>query len=267
MGDDQVSFVLTGFGPFRGVADNPTTTLVGSFAGCLTGKSVDEHGNAGGTVCRLSSEMKQIAPHVIKAVVFETSAKHVKSEINRLIGEIAQASVTGPQHVVLLHLGVNYKGLKFQIERCAYNDASFRIPDEDGFQPKRECVLDASRENISWGGKLSTTLNVDSLRRELANTGGFGDDVAVSGDPGRFVCNYTYCYSLDKAQLVNSTRSCGEFHGNDISSSQSVPDLGSVPTLHSLFLHVPPFETQGEDRQLEFVVKLIKAIRKQLSAV
>lgn len=35
-----------------------------------------------------------------------------------------------------LHLGVNSGALKFAVERQAVNEATFRCPDEDGWQPQ-----------------------------------------------------------------------------------------------------------------------------------
>mmetsp|Transcript_6104 Transcript_6104/g.10427 ORF Transcript_6104/g.10427 Transcript_6104/m.10427 type:complete len:254 (-) Transcript_6104:151-912(-) len=250
--ENRVCFVLTGFGPFRGVSDNPTTTILQHFERSLS--KPDEGGDSSG----FDHELKAISPCLLKAIVFETSAEHVRSVLSRVLDDISQSVPSSSQHVVLLHLGVNFKGLKFQIERNAYNDASFRIPDEAGFQPKRECVLDTSRADISWGEKFKTTLDVDRLRRDLV-AGGFDDDVVVSGDPGRFVCNYTYCYSLDRTNSFNSTRSSSEHEDGGLK--------GSAPKLHSLFLHVPPFEIQGEERQLEFVLKVMKSIQQQLGGI
>ena len=90
---------------------------------------------------------------------------------------------------------------------------------------------------------------------------GFKDDVMVSGDAGRFVCNYVYCYSLDKTSMFNSTH--GEEDGLERECKNSEKKR-IYPTMHSLFLHVPPFKNKTEERQMEFVAKLMKSIRQQL---
>ena len=64
-----------------------------------------------------------------------------------------------------------------------------------------------------------------------------------STDPGRYVCNYTYCYSLNK-----------------FCSSEG----GDGNKFYSLFLHVPPFKLIPEEEQLKFVVDLMQLIEEQV---
>jgi pyroglutamyl-peptidase len=46
-----------------------------------------------------------------------------------------------PSLLLQLHLGVNSGALKFAIEKQAVNEATFRCPDELGWQPQVHVVL------------------------------------------------------------------------------------------------------------------------------
>jgi pyroglutamyl-peptidase len=196
----SVSFIVTGFGPFRNAQENPTTVICNRLMGYLEDTTL-----ASRTTTR----------------VIETSAQAARAELDAI--ELPDSTTT-----VLLHLGVNCKAHHFQLEQCAYNDATFRIPDEQGYQPQNVCIVD----HIPLNTCLKTLLNIKDL---CANAG----DVVVSTDPGRFVCNYTYFYSLNKTQALDR--------------------------VHSLFLHVPPFSVIPEETQMSVVVKLMHCIDLQLS--
>ena len=229
-------FVVTGFGPFHGVPTNPTMLLVQ----------------------RLERELEILAPklnfQVIKTLILETSAEAVRKEIDEMHREICLDSNLAGCHVVFLHLGVNYRGKKFHLEKCAYNDATFRVPDERGYQPQGICILDGStcskhakaRGQHQFGKGFKTTLNIESICSKLQKNGN-AESVCVSNDPGRFVCNYTYCMSMDKC----------------ISSAENNQD-GNKTKYHSLFIHVPPFSEIPEENQFIFVLEIMKGIQNQL---
>lgn len=208
---------------------------------------------------------------------------------------VAQASRNNQTVVVLLHLGVAYDRVFFGIERFAYNNATFRCPDERGYQPKERRIIvdneiiesgsiknEADDEKTTendhrvgsslppFGARLETRINAHELVSELCKKRiGFHsplpeeeivwwqrlDDcssnstnepakiyqkneedsigatkktktnneiiknndhdsdklsfVTTSTDPGRFVCNYTYYYSLRKFQCYNNSNSTG----------------------------------------------------------
>lgn len=216
----DVTFYVTGFGPFRDAKENPTTTLAE--------KLVDYLRHAEQT----DSDRPKLSSSTTTLII-PTAAEDARHHVHRLRSQVSH--MTEP--VVILHMGVNYRGLVFQLERCAYNNANFRFEDERGHQPRQECIIECPLDT-----KLSTRLNVDDLLTAL------NDERAVgSTDPGRFVCNYTYCYSLDRLQ-------CHQ-------------DVENGPgNVWCLFLHVPPFQEVGEEEQLAFVAKLMEAIYKQVSA-
>jgi len=157
------------------------------------------------------------------------------------------------QVIVLLHLGVNYRGKHFQLEQCAFNDATFRVPDERGYQPHRECILESNSNSTAlsreWGKCFNTTLDLLNLCHELQKC---NEVVCISNDPGRFVCNYTYCLSLD---LCNSTNKC---HHDGKEEDEIMH--------HALFIHVPSFDVVSESRQLDFILKVMEKIEEQISS-
>ena len=254
-------FVVTGFGPFQGVTENPTTTIVNELRTYLS------------NVCDIgltSCTPKQLASNVTTHI-FETSAEDVRQWqdewFERLSREVERGSPArgggetdseaaaaelcdqGRNDVVLLHLGVHYKAKCFHLESSAFNDASFRVPDERGYQPKEECVLPAG--DGCHGDRLSTTLKVPLLVKKMESR---GYPSKLSGDPGRFVCNYTYCYSLNKCSRFNSTVPTPD------TSSVVVDGAERRPTLSSIFVHVPLLQITGKEEQLEFLAVLLDEI-------
>ena len=267
----RVRFVITGFGPFGGVPVNPTSQIADQLVAFLQQQEANEK-----------------LDRVVETTILEVSAKAVREFLDHLSIQ--------RQHVVMLHLGVNYRGTGFQLETCAYNDATFRIPDEQGYQPTKESIV----PELPWDTTVKTTLNVEDLCQRLQaryssasgwNTssivsgavspiqkslcgfvGGDGDSsdsqqnddnsdtrrlgckVFASTDPGRFVCNYTYCYSLNKF--------CQPPPGATAAESET---LQQVPTVWSLFLHVPPVNIIPIDTQLQFVADLIESIQEQIT--
>mmetsp|Transcript_7470 Transcript_7470/g.13160 ORF Transcript_7470/g.13160 Transcript_7470/m.13160 type:complete len:287 (+) Transcript_7470:117-977(+) len=258
------SFIVTGFGPFHGVPDNPTSVLVRRLQAHL---AQEEQNGEDAAATTPPHKKNSIETHIL-----ETSAEYVRTKLDDIYDQLkttnnqnqdaanGQYGENAPNEakkkVILLHLGVNYRGRQFQIERCAYNDATFRVPDERGYQPHRECILvkdetSEASQGHKWGKRLNTTLDVQHLCQEMKQY----NTTVVSQDPGRFVCNYTYCLSLDKCHMTNTT--CNGKEGDEEDGSR----------FHSLFVHVPPFEIVSEDGQFEFLLRLMEAIERQLMQV
>lgn len=166
---NDVSFIVTGFGPFRDAKDNPTTVIA---------KKLKDY-----------IENNNLNLHLVSTVVIETSAEAARYETDKLKQQFASKKGT----TFLLHLGVDFRSSNFQLEQCAYNEAHFRIPDEKGYQPRNKTVIDGCDPS------LTTRLDVQKLHTNLEL-----DSVVMSTDPGRFVCNYTYYCSLSKLQQDDS---------------------------------------------------------------
>jgi pyroglutamyl-peptidase len=220
----KVSFVITGFGPFRNAPENPTMILV-------------QH---------LESYLEQHAPHLKSQIattrIIETSVQAAQKEIDDLYKSHDETK-DGSTTTVFLHLGVNYRGSAFQLEQCAYNDASFRIPDERGYQPKQCRIVEGNK----LGSKLDTTLPLEQVCVDMQQRLDPSSAVVLSTDPGRFVCNYTYYLSLDQCKARNET----------------TVDEQMKPCFYALFLHVPPFRVAPEEVQLQVIVQLLEAINRR----
>lgn len=145
-----VAFVVTGFGPFRNAKENPTTIIANELIAYLTQQKEDDETCASSLAARTSTR------------IIETSAQAARKDVDDMI---LNQSQYGSNNVikVYLHLGVNYKGTKFQLEKCAYNDASFRIPDEQGYQPQNRCIVD----DCPLKSSLTTSLDVENVCKQL----------------------------------------------------------------------------------------------------
>lgn len=210
---------LTGFGKFSGVETNPTTEIVRAIE--------EEHWVP--TVCMDSADFKFITD------VVEVSTTGSDLSLQALVGSDSAAH-TVP--TLLIHLGVDGRAEQFKLESTAYNNMTFRVPDELGnqFTDKvidEECALDSP---------MCSKLPLQEICSLLQSQ---GHNVTVSSDPGRFICNFIYFQSLRRSHsLSESTAS---------SSSASIPS-------HSLFIHVPPKEKIPIQEQTAFVKSAVDLI-------
>jgi len=133
---------------------------------------------------------------------------------------------------VFLHLGVAAGSETFSLENVAYNEATFRCPDERGWTPEQQTIIP---KNGHIFHTICTKIPLPDVDRDLKK---LGYAVTISQDPGRFLCNYIYYQSLHYSG-INCT--------------------------HSLFVHVPTFEIFPEHKQLQFVRDLIHTIAKFLT--
>lgn len=256
----KVRFVLTGFGPFGTVDDNPTSRVISWLEQLVSSGNVEKL--LGQDVEILSTTVLPVAAVDVDDFVASCSAQYAKTppyqqpqeqerrqqqEQYRYQQQQQQqqheprtdqhGDGTSPEHegtsrdehqpLVLLHFGVATKAAAFRLERLAANDASFRMPDARGCQPRKQ--------EIAPGRGLLTALRcglpLESICEQLA---GQGYNVEVSDNAGRFLCNYVY-YRSTAAALAY-----GQWH--------------------SLFVHVPSFETVDEATQREFVVAVVRAV-------
>lgn len=103
-----------------------------------------------------------------------------KSSVLEVSIEACDAAVNGlAEQEIVVHLGVSSQSDKIELERYAYNECTFRCKDERGAQPTG---LPVERDSPP---RLETVLDVGTIASELCAS---GYNVAVSEDPGRFVC-------------------------------------------------------------------------------
>ena len=131
----------------------------------------------------------------------------------------------------LLHLGVAATATRFRLESRAYNEAHFRVPDENDVQLVHTPLEPAVARDAFYGSGLPLAALLRALRAAAPAAGFDPTTVALSHDAGRFLCNMVYYRSLQGAR-----RSAN---------------------LHSLFVHVPPFAAIDADTQFAFLTALI----------
>lgn len=152
--------LITGFGPFPGVAEN----VSGRLAERLAERAALEHRG-----------------HPIHAELLPTEWDSVSSRAPRLLDTLAPRLV--------LHFGVAPRGRVFRIERSAHNFAHAR-EDASGALPACKEILAGGHPRIDTA--LSATRLAKLLRTE-------GLPAKVSRSAGTYLCNFLYYLSLDWA--------------------------------------------------------------------
>lgn len=202
---------VTGFKKFHGVDQNPTEILALSLRDYIEERGLPQGVKLGSiTVLETAGDG-----------ALGTLLKQLDSALPSDQSDFPDADLH--DQIIWVHMGVNSGATKFAAERRAVNEATFRCPDEMGWQPQRLPI-------ISEDGELShfreTAFPVPELVDSLVKK---GFNVALSDDAGRFVCNYVYYHSLCHATA----------HGTKC-----------------LFVHVPPFSKIDAEKQMEFVASL-----------
>eukprot|EP00741_Cyanophora_paradoxa_P019912 tig00021179_g19217.t1 len=239
LGHDGTTLLnVTGFGRFQGVENNPTSDLIG----CMS----------------LSTSLKLPEGCILDSCeVFETSTQGAGDGLGNLYVRCANTRCKlrcacdgkeesghgffgASEHVpgcpasacqqVVVHLGLDGRTTHFKLESMAWNEATFRCPDERGFQPVKQLIVTEGDRGLDHS--LITTLPIHRLKDRLAAQ---GFHVEISHDPGRFVCNYVYYKSLELARRERAP-------------------------VHALFVHVPPFSVVPRERQLEFLSALFATV-------
>lgn len=163
---------------------------------------------------------------------------------------------------VNIHIGVHGTATKFALEMYCYNNKDFRIPDSSGKQPEKERI----EPLMELDHPLMTDLNVTEICRNLRSQ---GHDVAVSDDPGRYICNYIYFTSMVQQSNVSKKRGLtleddeGSAVGSEVAAAGGGDDFGSDPRSDrnkTIFIHVPPFEIIPKQQQVEFIKAAITLI-------
>ena len=214
MDHDRITLILTAFGPFGGVEENPSQVLLQEIPSFLTS----------------NSWKVKVKERIQDVMIIDTSAQDATEAVANLAQKIVQQELS---NVICLHLGVNVNGTGYHIEQCAYNDASFRIPDQRAYQPDKVPI----HPDVPLGTPNYTQCPVDDLVAHLSLAFP-AIESKVSTDPGRYVCNFLYYTSLSKLQN----------------------ELKAVDT--SLFLHIPKFDKIPKETQLEYLAEIMRVLTK-----
>ncbi|CAI0386296.1 unnamed protein product [Linum tenue] len=212
-GPKAVVIHVTGFKKFQGVALNPTETIVNKLKDYVAKRGLPA-GVTLGSCMVLETAGDGARDMLYQTLESSTANNTMNAEKNEPV-------------VVWLHLGVNSGAMRFAIERQAVNEATFRCPDEMGWQPQNCPII------LEDGGTTSareTCCSIDEILKLLKKK---GFDVTISDDAGRFVCNYVYYHSLRYTQQKGH---------------------------RSLFVHVPLFSRIDEETQMQFVASVVEAI-------
>ncbi|KAI6695435.1 hypothetical protein NL676_023145 [Syzygium grande] len=211
-GPSAVTIHMTGFKKFHGVPENPTETIVSNIREYMNKRGLPKGLTLG------SCSILETAGHGAVASLYKTL---------QLAIEENDSELTNSRRVIWVHFGVNSGATKFAIEHQAFNEATFRCPDEMGWKPQKVPIIPSD-------GAISrtreTSLPIQEIAKALSKK---GYHVMTSDDAGRFVCNYVYYHSLRFA----------EENG-----------------IKSLFVHVPLFFTVDEETQMQFAASLLEAL-------
>ena len=225
-------FLVTGFGKFPGVPANPTEVLVNGLRGNRASSPNQEDQEA------TNSGQNQHGPNLVSCEVLKVSARTVEDhlgELEVLVSSRGGGDAKAASSYVVVHFGVDVCARTFKLEKRAVNEANFRLPDEDGFQPRCAPVCPDAGDDLT--SCLHTKLDVDRISAQLRED---GFDCQVSMDAGRYVCNYTYFASLKRFEKTSG--------------------------LYSLFVHVPSFNAIDAETQAAFVQRLFHRLAEDASA-
>lgn len=221
----RVTVHLTGFGPFGGITENPTSTV------CRVLRAFIQAGERPVDICpALIDEFSNSQISVEGMDALEVSAEACRANVQAIL-QSCERRRREEQHAgiqVIVHLGVSSVSRQMQLECRGINIADFRIPDVAGWQPRGEPVV-ANSEMA-----LYTSLPLPQILGEMHDR---GVSCAISTDAGRYICNYVFYSSLNAAKKLD------------------------IPVL---FVHMPPFEAMGEGAQVSAVLCLLLAIARQL---
>ncbi|XP_030961035.1 uncharacterized protein LOC115982547 [Quercus lobata] len=209
-GPKAVTIHVTGFKKFQGVAENPTETIVSNLKDFVEKRGLPPGATLG------SCTILETAGDGALPLLYQT-----------LESCISKTDISSHKQIIWLHLGVNSGAPKFAIEQQAVNEATFRCPDELGWQPQQVRIVS---EDGGTTRARETSCCIEEILKLLKKK---DFDVTISDDAGRFVCNYVYYHSLRFAEQKGHK---------------------------SLFVHVPLFSRIDEETQMRFVASLLEAI-------
>ncbi len=168
--------LMTGFGPFGSVVDNPTERLLRHFAA----QDVDGHDL---TVCALPTSFAR-APSTFQAA-FEAGGRD------------------GQPFDLILMLGVAARSVAWRVESQGLNHDAPAISDVDGFTPPH-------REIVPGGmAHLPVTLPPQVM---LLAVESLGLPVALSDSAGQYLCNHLLYTALDLARRRRAMPRTGFLH-------------------------------------------------------
>ena len=157
--------LLTGFGPFPGIAENPSAWLAETLAKQNPPPEFDSE---------------------LHARVLPTEWEAVAALAPRLYETL--------QPLVMIHFGFSERARSFRIERSAHNRVALRA-DARGAMPSGPVIL------LGGPDRFDTALPAGALAAHLKSC---ALPAVVSRSAGRYLCNFLYYHSLDWARRQES---------------------------------------------------------------
>lgn len=168
--------ILTSFGKFQGVSNNPTITLLENL------------------ILKSNSHFD-----IVQSAVLEVSVEDVDNFFQSTCKELQN------EKRIFVHLGVDARSSQIKIETTAYNNKDFRVPDEKAYQPSCAKII----ESLELDHQELTCFSAENIIAKLCDS---KDRVITSSDPGRFLCNYIYFRSLYSKRLSKVPALCIFIH-------------------------------------------------------
>ena len=211
-----VSIYVTGFGPFMGVDDNPSSVL------CETLHRYVQEGTPPEDVpAEILKDFEAAGVSLEGLRALDVAAEACQREVPAIHSHLRTKKEDDPkQAAAVVHLGVAADRSHISLECRGVNEANFRIPDVFGWQCCGEPVVPSSPP------VLYCSLRLPEILAEMHDK-----DVSceISTDAGRYICNYIFYQSLHAAAP----------HG--------------VPVL---FVHVPSFKDMVQPVQAPHIPKV-----------
>jgi len=157
----MTNILITGFGPFPGVTDNPSAQLVGRLA---------------------KARRPAISRHQLITHVFTTSYAAVDRDLPALLARHK------PQILIMFGLAARTKFLR--IETLAHNRKSRLHPDRDRQVAASYAIRPSAPHSLRGRAPFAKLLGAARAT---------GIDARISRDAGRYICNYVYWRALDGA--------------------------------------------------------------------
>ncbi|EGG18280.1 hypothetical protein DFA_03774 [Cavenderia fasciculata] len=207
----KTKFIITGFGKFANVVDNPSTHLINHLQKSLHTLNTTKNFEV------VKTDILEVSAQAVNKYLQDIETNVLKVNNNNNNNNNTTDADDHQDNIVLLHLGVSGLAKELNIERFGWNCANFANPDEAGWTALNEAINDTCQIHNS----IETNLPTNQLVNSLA---GKKHKVQESTDPGRFICNYIYFSSLCLSQRYKCK---------------------------SLFVHIPHFEAIDFDSQRE----------------
>eukprot|EP00761_Pharyngomonas_kirbyi_P003176 gb/GECH01003180.1/.p1 GENE.gb/GECH01003180.1/~~gb/GECH01003180.1/.p1 ORF type:complete len:260 (+),score=66.00 gb/GECH01003180.1/:1-780(+) len=232
----EINLFITGFGKFNGVEENPSTLLVNKIKDNSEFKTLLEKKNL----------------KIVDIDILEVSVKAVDNYFDRIKQQYNDILFNNKHHkTIFLHFGIAGKTCQVFIEKRAKNDMSFRVPDEQGFQPAQK-PIDINQEISHY---IQTDIDVDDLVQQVNSLlpqrepFDFKPSISSSGNQSDN-CSQSKLYGSKINDTntpkrittwIDSSTDAGLFLCNYI-FFKSLEFCESSPAKSSLFVHIPPLD-------------------------